>query len=128
MVDSSMQSCEVAAEFRESHTHENEGLFEEQPLFVLEKLYSTPEEKKWLQDNVVASRDLKLSSDLESYRYDFDICCRARRPTASSGLSCADSCVVRCPVFGASFMGQVAGPHESPGTHLQALCEVHGQQ
>ena len=54
MVDPSMQSFAVAAEFKETHERSGEDLYEEVPLFMLEEIYKTPEQQQWLKDNIVA--------------------------------------------------------------------------
>ena len=60
MLDPSMQSCEVGAQFRDDHSRINEGLFEELPLFALEKIYTSEEEKLFLKECIVGRRGLVL--------------------------------------------------------------------
>ena len=53
MVDPSMQSCVVSAEYKDENEKIGEGLYEELPLFMLEKIYTSEEEKAFLKDVIV---------------------------------------------------------------------------
>eukprot|EP00439_Symbiodinium_sp_Y106_P065253 s3639_g10.t1 len=54
MVDPSMQSCSISADYKESHERSGQDLYEELPLFMLEEIYKTPEQQQWLKEVIVA--------------------------------------------------------------------------
>ena len=54
MLDPSMQTCKISAQYLESNLKETSGVYEELPLFMLEQIYITEEQKAWLKDCIVA--------------------------------------------------------------------------
>ncbi|CAE7255958.1 unnamed protein product, partial [Symbiodinium sp. CCMP2456] len=59
MLDPSFQSMTVEAKFIEEHSKGKEGVYEELPLFELEKIYCTEEQAKWLQEKIVNCQEGK---------------------------------------------------------------------
>ena len=53
MIDPSMQSCRVSAEYKDAHQKIGAGVYEELPLFALEKIYSSEEERVFLKEAIV---------------------------------------------------------------------------
>ena len=50
MIDPSMQSCKVGAEYRDAHHKIGSGVYEELPLFALRKIYTSEEEQSFLKE------------------------------------------------------------------------------
>ena len=53
MLDPSMQTCKVGAEYRDSHQKLNTGVYEEMLLWALEKIYTSDEERVFLKECIV---------------------------------------------------------------------------
>ena len=54
MLDPSTQTCKIRSEYLETNLRESSGVYEELPLFMLEQIYKTEEQKAWLKDCIVA--------------------------------------------------------------------------
>ena len=59
LLDKDMTDLEVEAKYVEMASEKSKVNWEELPLDELEKIYSTDEQRKWLQDKVVSCSNLK---------------------------------------------------------------------
>ena len=60
LLDKDMQDLEVEAKYTEMASKKTKMNWEELPLDELEKIYSTDEQRKWLQEKVVACSNLEF--------------------------------------------------------------------
>ena len=60
LLDKDMTDLEVEAKYVEMASEKSKVNWEELPLDELEKIYSTDEQRKWLQEKVVACSNLNL--------------------------------------------------------------------